>query len=98
MYNSILLLALSGNMLIDSLEVSTLVVAMPSIGRGLGLTPPAAAGFMICFALGFGASVLPARRLTARLGRRRVYLVAFMDDHSRFIVSYGLHTKQSRYP
>ena len=29
---------------------------------------------------------------------RRVYLVAFMDDHSRFIVSYGLHTKQSRYP
>jgi transposase len=29
---------------------------------------------------------------------RRVYLVAFMDDHSRFIVGYGLHTKQSQYP
>jgi transposase InsO family protein len=26
---------------------------------------------------------------------RRVYLVAFMDDHSRFIVSYGLHACQS---
>jgi transposase InsO family protein len=26
---------------------------------------------------------------------RRVYLVGFMDDHSRFIVSYGLHTSQS---
>ncbi len=26
---------------------------------------------------------------------RRVYLVAFMDDHSRFIVSYGLHASQS---
>ncbi len=26
---------------------------------------------------------------------RRVYLVAFMDDHSRFIVSYGLHMSQS---
>lgn len=26
---------------------------------------------------------------------RRVYLVAFMDDHSRFIVSYGLHGSQS---
>jgi transposase InsO family protein len=25
----------------------------------------------------------------------RVYLVAFMDDHSRFIVSYGLHASQS---
>jgi transposase InsO family protein len=26
---------------------------------------------------------------------RRVYLVAFMDDHSRFIVSYGLHASAS---
>jgi transposase InsO family protein len=26
---------------------------------------------------------------------RRVYLVAFMDDHSRFIVGYGLHASQS---
>src|SRR4029077_896446 len=26
---------------------------------------------------------------------RRVYLVAFLDDHSRFIVSYGLHACQS---
>jgi transposase InsO family protein len=26
---------------------------------------------------------------------RRLYLVAFLDDHSRFIVSYGLHASQS---
>lgn len=26
---------------------------------------------------------------------RRVYLVAFMDDHSRFITGYGLHVSQS---
>jgi transposase InsO family protein len=26
---------------------------------------------------------------------RRVYLVAFMDDHSRFLVGYGLHASQS---
>jgi transposase InsO family protein len=26
---------------------------------------------------------------------RRVYLVAFLDDHSRFLVSYGLHACQS---
>jgi transposase InsO family protein len=26
---------------------------------------------------------------------RRVYLVAFMDDHSRYVVSYGLHASQS---
>ena len=29
---------------------------------------------------------------------RRVYLVAFMDDHSRFLVSYGLHTRQWQSP
>jgi transposase len=29
---------------------------------------------------------------------RRVYLVAFMDDHSRYLVSYGLHTKQAQHP
>jgi transposase InsO family protein len=26
---------------------------------------------------------------------RRVYLVAFLDDHSRFVVSFGLHASQS---
>ena len=26
---------------------------------------------------------------------RRVYLVAFMDDHSRFLTGYGLHASQS---
>lgn len=26
---------------------------------------------------------------------RRVYLVAYMDDHSRYLVSYGLHASQS---
>src|SRR4029077_12481406 len=26
---------------------------------------------------------------------RRVYLVAFLDDHSRYLVSYGLHACQS---
>jgi transposase InsO family protein len=30
-----------------------------------------------------------------RRQNRRVYLVAFMDDHSRYIVSYGLHASQS---
>jgi transposase InsO family protein len=30
-----------------------------------------------------------------RRQNRRVYLVAFMDDHSRYVVSYGLHASQS---
>ena len=32
---------------------------------------------------------------TLKRQNRRVYLVAFMDDHSRFIVSFGLHASQS---
>jgi transposase InsO family protein len=31
----------------------------------------------------------------AKRQNRRLYLVAFMDDHSRFIVGYGLHASQS---
>jgi len=32
---------------------------------------------------------------TLKRQNRRVYLVGFMDDHSRFIVGYGLHATQS---
>src|SRR5208283_1564996 len=32
---------------------------------------------------------------TLKRQNRRVFLVAFMDDHSRYIVSYGLHASQS---
>ena len=32
---------------------------------------------------------------TLKRQNRRVYLVAFLDDHSRFIVGYGLHATQS---
>ncbi len=32
---------------------------------------------------------------TLKRQNRRVYLVAFLDDHSRFVVGYGLHATQS---
>jgi len=32
---------------------------------------------------------------TLKRQNRRVYMVAFMDDHSRFITGYGLHASQS---
>lgn len=73
-----LLLLLSGNMLLDALEVSTIVVAMPSIGSGLDLTPSVTSLTMTGFALGFGCSILLAGRLVARLGRRRLYLWALL--------------------
>ncbi|WP_406376199.1 MFS transporter [Streptomyces sp. NBC_00647] len=71
-----LLLVLAGNMLIDALEVSVAVVALPSIGGDLGAGPTSLQWVMSGFAVGFGAVILFGTRLVERLGRRRVYLAA----------------------
>ncbi|MEV5432621.1 MFS transporter [Streptomyces sp. NPDC052701] len=73
-----LLLVLAGNMLIDSLEVSTAVVALPSIGRDLALPLSALQAVVTGFALGFGALLLFGGRVVGRFGRRRVYLAALL--------------------
>ncbi|WP_329203037.1 MULTISPECIES: MFS transporter [unclassified Streptomyces] len=69
---------LSANMLIDALEVSATVVALPRIGDGLGLAVPGLQWIVSAFAAGFGALVLLGDRLVERLGRRRVYLAALL--------------------
>ncbi|MGW7022518.1 MFS transporter [Streptomyces decoyicus] len=71
-----LLFVLAGNMLIDALEVSVVLVALPSISDGLGLSLGTVQWVMSGFALGFAAVLLLGPRITARWGRRRVYLVA----------------------
>jgi MFS family permease len=73
-----LLLVLSANMLLDALEVSVVVVALPPLSRDLDLGPAAAAWVMAAFAVGFGASLPLTARLVARLGRRRVYLAGLV--------------------
>ncbi|WP_330305234.1 MULTISPECIES: MFS transporter [unclassified Streptomyces] len=73
-----LLIVLAGNMLIDALEVSTLVVAMPSIAADLHLSPTAVQWTMSAFALGFGGLMLFGTRLVELLGRRRVYLAGLL--------------------
>jgi len=73
-----LLLMLSGNMLLDALEVSTTVIALPSIGRDLHLTPAQTSWLMTGFAVGFGGFIVLGGRLTAAFGRRRVYLWALL--------------------
>ncbi|MFG2296201.1 MFS transporter [Streptomyces sp. NPDC048603] len=73
-----LLLVLAGNMLIDALEVSVLLVALPAIGGDLGLSPWNTQWVMSGFALGFAALLLLGPRITARWGRRRVYLAALL--------------------
>ncbi|MCT4356439.1 MFS transporter [Streptomyces sp. Je 1-79] len=73
-----LLFVLAGNMLIDALEVSVVVVALPSIGADLGLPLTSAQWTMTGFAIGFGGLMLFGGRVVALLGRRRVYLAALL--------------------
>lgn len=74
----LLLPVLAGNMLIDALEVSVVLVALPAIGRDLGLSPFGAQWVMSGFALGFAALLLLGPYVTGRWGRRRCYLLALL--------------------
>lgn len=62
-----LLSVLSATMLIDALEVSIVVVALPSIAGGLHLAMSSAQWLMSGFALGFGGMLLFGGRVTGRL-------------------------------
>ncbi|MET7457942.1 MFS transporter [Streptomyces sp. NPDC005574] len=73
-----LLCVLAGNMLIDALEVSVAVVALPSIRTDLGLPLTAVQWTMTGFAAGFGGLMLFGARVVSLLGRRRVYLAALL--------------------
>ncbi|MFC5749295.1 MFS transporter [Actinomadura rugatobispora] len=73
-----LLFVLSGNMLLDAVEVSVVLVALPAIGADLGLGLWSVQWLMSGFALGFAAFLLLGPRLTAGWGLRRVYLVAML--------------------
>lgn len=73
-----LLSILSANMVLDAIEVSVVLVALPSIAADLGLSVWAAQWLMTGFALGFAAVLLLGPRLTARWGLRRCYLAALL--------------------
>ncbi|UWE09964.1 MFS transporter [Actinacidiphila bryophytorum] len=73
-----LLLVLCASMLIDALEVSVVLPALPEAARHLGLSLWGAQWVMSGFALGFAALLLLGPRLTARYGARRPYLWALL--------------------
>ncbi|NED81164.1 MFS transporter [Streptomyces sp. SID11233] len=75
---SALLLVLSGNMVLDAIEVSLVLVALPVIADDLGLSPLTVQWLMSGFALGFAALLTTGPRLAARFGRRRVYFAAML--------------------
>jgi MFS family permease len=71
-----LLALLAANMLIDALEVSIMVVAMPVIAEDLGYHRVTAVWLISGFACGFAGALMIGGRLAERFGRRRVYLLA----------------------
>ncbi|MGW1773306.1 MFS transporter [Streptomyces sp. NPDC002104] len=73
-----ILLVLSANMILDAIEVSVVLVALPDIRADLGLSALGVQWLMSGFALGFAAALLTGARLVARLGTRRVYLAAML--------------------
>lgn len=73
-----ILFILSGNMILDALEVSVVLVALPTIGAELGLSLLHVQWTMSGFALGFAALLVLGARINARWGRRRAYLAAML--------------------
>ncbi|MGY5049233.1 MFS transporter [Streptomyces sp. 900105755] len=86
-----LLLVLAGNMLIDALEVSVAVVALPAIGTDLGQPPTVTQWAMTGFAAGFGGLLLFGARVVTLLGRRRVYLAALLAFAAASVLSALAH-------
>ncbi|MTE20987.1 MFS transporter [Streptomyces sp. TRM43335] len=74
-------------MLIDALEVSVVLVALPSIGADLGLPVTTLQWAVSGFAAGFGGLLLFGSRVVALLGRRRVYLAALLVFAAASVVS-----------
>ncbi|WIX76942.1 MFS transporter [Amycolatopsis carbonis] len=69
---------LAGNMLLDALEVSVLLPALPPAATDLGLGISGAQWLMGGFAAGFAVFLLAGPVLARRWGRRRLYLVALV--------------------
>ncbi|MEV7546750.1 MFS transporter [Streptomyces sp. NPDC089915] len=69
---------LAANMLVDALEVSATLVALPAVGSGLGAPVTRVQWIVTGFAAGFGGALLLGGRLVEWFGRRRVFLAALL--------------------
>lgn len=72
----VLLFALSGTMLVDTLEVSLLLIALPTIRSAFDLTHMTALLVPAAFATGFAVLLALGRSIVRRFGLRRTYLGA----------------------
>ncbi|MCF3179852.1 MFS transporter [Streptomyces polychromogenes] len=73
-----LVAVLAANMLVDALEVSATLVALPAVGSGLGASVTRVQWIVTGFAAGFGGALLLGGRVVEWFGRRRVFLAALL--------------------
>src|ERR671937_187707 len=71
-----ILFVLGGALCLDSLDVSMVGVALPSIRSALGLSTSSLQWIVSGYVLGYGGLLLLGGRAADLLGRRRVFLVA----------------------
>ncbi|MEU0695866.1 MFS transporter [Streptomyces niveus] len=93
------LMIFSGVILLDGLDISMIVVAVPEIQRELGMTTATAQWLVSAYILAFGSFLLLGGRVADLFGRRRVLVVsmaafavvslfgALADDGTLLIVS-----------
>ncbi|MEU8082739.1 MFS transporter [Micromonospora sp. NPDC049101] len=74
--SSALLLVLSATMILDAVEVSVVLVAVPHVAADLGLSLVSAQWLVSGFAAGFAVLLPFGPWLARRFGRRRTYLTA----------------------
>lgn len=83
----LLLVVLGGVLFLDGLDVSAAGVALPSIGRDLGMAPSQLQWIVSGYVLGYGGLLLLGGRASDLLGRRRVLLVAVAVFGAASVVS-----------
>jgi MFS family permease len=71
-----LLVVLCGALFLDGLDISMVGVALPSIGRDLGMSPGSLQWIVSAYVLGYGGLLLLGGRAADLVGRRPVFLTA----------------------
>ncbi|GAA1049364.1 MFS transporter [Arthrobacter russicus] len=71
-----LLLVLCTVLALDALDVSMVGVALPSMGRELGLGTESLQWIVSAYVLGYGSLLLLGGRMADLLGRRKIFLIA----------------------
>jgi MFS family permease len=81
------LVVVAGNLLLDTIEISSIFVALPTLGADLGLTGSEQAAVASAFPLGFMAGIAVAAPVARRLGPRTLLVGALLAFAAASVLS-----------